>query len=72
MFVFGCGRCDLADGDPNVMYDNLRHLGSELPSNTIIHPGHNYAEKHTLFIPRIIPFFTMLKMSFSIFVIFHS
>ena len=47
LFVFGCGRCDLAGGDPNIMYDTLRQLGSDLPSNTIIHPGHNYAEKQT-------------------------
>ncbi len=44
MFVFGCGRCDLQGGDPEVMYDTLRKL-SALPAQTIIHPGHNYAEK---------------------------
>ena len=47
LFVFGCGRCDLAGGDPNQMYDTLRRLKSDLPSNTILHPGHNYAEKTT-------------------------
>ncbi len=47
MFVFGCGRCDLAGGDPNVMFDTLRHMSASLPANTIIHPGHNYAEKPT-------------------------
>ena len=46
MFVFGCGRCDLAGGDPNQMYDTLRDL-AKLPDATIIHPGHNYAEKTT-------------------------
>ena len=45
MFVFGCGRCDLAGGDPNQMYDTLRRLGRELPASTIIHPGHNYADR---------------------------
>lgn len=47
LFVFGCGRCDLHGGDPNEMYDTLRRLGSELPADTVIHPGHNYAEKTT-------------------------
>ncbi|MEJ2509851.1 MAG: MBL fold metallo-hydrolase [Gammaproteobacteria bacterium] len=45
LFVFGCGRCDLSGGDPEQMYDTLRRLGSELPDDTVIHPGHNYAEK---------------------------
>jgi len=46
MFVFGCGRCDLTGGDPEVMHDTLRKLG-KLPSSTLIHPGHNYAVKET-------------------------
>ncbi len=46
MFVFGCGRCDLNGGDPNVMFDTLNKLG-QLPGDTIIHPGHNYAVKET-------------------------
>ena len=28
MFVFGCGRCDLHGGDPNIMYDTLHKLGN--------------------------------------------
>ncbi|MGD8514689.1 MAG: MBL fold metallo-hydrolase [Granulosicoccaceae bacterium] len=43
MFVYGCGRCDLGGGDPEVMYDTLRKLG-QLPADTVIHPGHNYAD----------------------------
>ena len=46
LFVFGCGRCDLSGGDPNVMFDTLNKLG-QLPGDTIIHPGHNYAVKET-------------------------
>ncbi|MDH5178367.1 MAG: MBL fold metallo-hydrolase [Gammaproteobacteria bacterium] len=46
MFVFGCGRCDLAGGDPEQMFDTLRKLG-RLPGDTIIHPGHNYSVKET-------------------------
>ena len=47
LFVFGCGRCDLAGGDPNQMFDTLRKLGTELPPHTCIHPGHNYADRET-------------------------
>jgi len=46
MFVYGCGRCDLHGGDPNVMYNTLNKLGN-LPGETVILPGHNYAEKTT-------------------------
>lgn len=46
MFVYGCGRCDLRGGDPNVMFETLRKLG-ELPGDTMILPGHNYADKTT-------------------------
>jgi glyoxylase-like metal-dependent hydrolase (beta-lactamase superfamily II) len=45
LFVFGCGRCDLAGGDPEQMFDTLNRLKIELPQGTILHPGHNYAEK---------------------------
>ena len=47
MFVFGCGRCDLKGGDPNVMFDTLRKIKTDLPPDTLILPGHNYAEKTT-------------------------
>lgn len=46
LFVFGCGRCDLKGGDPNVMFDTLRKMKTELPGETTIHPGHNYSPKH--------------------------
>ena len=42
LFVFGCGRCDLSGGDPEVMFDTLNRLKT-LPSDTVIRPGHNYA-----------------------------
>lgn len=45
LFVFGCGRCDLQGGDPEQMFDTLKKMKTELPSQTIIHPGHNYAVK---------------------------
>jgi len=47
MFVFGCGRCDLKGGDPEVMFNTLKHIKHDLPENTIIHPGHNYATQTT-------------------------
>jgi len=47
LFVFGCGRCDLRGGDPEQMYLTLRDMSDRLPPETVIHPGHNYAEKHT-------------------------
>ncbi len=47
LFVFGCGRCDLSGGDPEQMFVTLKDMGDRLPADTIIHPGHNYAEKTT-------------------------
>jgi glyoxylase-like metal-dependent hydrolase (beta-lactamase superfamily II) len=43
LFVFGCGRCDLRGGDPEVMYRTLKRLAENLSPRTVIHPGHNYA-----------------------------
>ncbi len=43
LFVFGCGRCDLAGGDPEQMFHTLKKMKTELPASTILHPGHNYA-----------------------------
>jgi hydroxyacylglutathione hydrolase len=46
LFVFGCGRCDLAGGNPEQMFTTLKHIRSNMPDNTILHPGHNYAPTH--------------------------
>lgn len=46
LFVFGCGRCDLAGGNPEQMFTTLKHMRSHLPGNTTLHPGHNYAPTH--------------------------
>lgn len=43
LFVFGCGRCDLAGGDPEQMFNTLQKMRKELPAETILLPGHNYA-----------------------------
>jgi hydroxyacylglutathione hydrolase len=47
LFVFGCGRCDLRGGDPEQMFHTLKSLAARLPDDTVILPGHNYAEKPT-------------------------
>lgn len=45
LFVFGCGRCDLAGGDPNELFDTVNRLRTELPLNTRLLPGHDYADR---------------------------
>ncbi len=47
LFVFGCGRCDLSGGDPELMHTTLQRFRDELPSSIIIHPGHHYAVQET-------------------------
>ena len=47
MFVFGCGRCDLTGGNPEVMFKTLNKIRTDLPASTTILPGHNYAVKKT-------------------------
>ena len=43
LFVFGCGRCDLAGGNPEEMFQTLKKMKTNLPAATVLHPGHNYA-----------------------------
>jgi len=43
LFVNGCGRCDLTGGDPRQMYHSLKKIATQLPSTTVVHPGHHYA-----------------------------
>lgn len=43
LFVNGCGRVDLPGSDSEQMYHSLRKLAS-LPDDTLLLPGHNYAE----------------------------
>ena len=47
LFVFGCGRCDLRGGNPEQMFNTLNDMRERLPAQTVILPGHNYAEKST-------------------------
>lgn len=44
LFINGCGRCDLPGGDPREMYESLARRLSKLDDQTIIYPGHHYAE----------------------------
>jgi len=43
LFVRGCGRVDLPGSDPDQMFESMRRLAG-LPDDTILYPGHNYAE----------------------------
>ena len=47
LFVYGCGRCDLAGGDPAQMFVTLQRMKSELPDDIRIYPGHNYSHWET-------------------------
>ncbi|MDH5394256.1 MAG: MBL fold metallo-hydrolase [Gammaproteobacteria bacterium] len=46
MFVYGCGHCRLGGSDPEVLFATLQKLKHEIPADTIILPGHNYAPAH--------------------------
>jgi hydroxyacylglutathione hydrolase len=43
LFINGCGRCDLRGSEPDKMYKSLQRI-KNLPEDTIIYPGHNYAD----------------------------
>ena len=45
LFIRGCGRCDLPGGDPKQLYDSLTRKLVKLPDDTILYPGHFYAEE---------------------------
>lgn len=47
LFIFGCGRCDLRGGDPSQLFDTLKRLRAELPPETVLRPGHHYADRTT-------------------------
>src|SRR5690606_17924103 len=47
LFICGCGRCDLPGGDPRAMFDSLHRVLGVLPDETIVYPGHDYAERPT-------------------------
>ena len=43
VFVNACGRCDLAGGDPEQMFQSLKRV-SELPGEVALYPGHDYGD----------------------------
>ncbi len=43
LFIQGCGRVDLPGSNSEDMYHSLRKL-ADLPDDTLLLPGHNYAE----------------------------
>ncbi|MDP8211785.1 MAG: MBL fold metallo-hydrolase [Candidatus Zapsychrus exili] len=42
LFIDGCGRCDLAGGSVEKMYDSLYNIISKMDDDTIIFAGHSY------------------------------
>jgi glyoxylase-like metal-dependent hydrolase (beta-lactamase superfamily II) len=44
LFLNGCGRVDLPGGDPEAMYRSLHDVLKRLPDDTLVYPGHLYAE----------------------------
>ncbi len=44
LFIKACGRCDLPDSDPRKLYDSLANKLKRLEDETVVCPGHNYAE----------------------------
>lgn len=44
LFINSCGRIDLPGSNPEDMYHSLQKLG-QLADDTVLFPGHNYAEK---------------------------
>lgn len=43
LFINGCGRVDLPGSDSEQMYHSLQRL-KDLPDDTLLLPGHNYAQ----------------------------
>ena len=45
LFIGACGRTDLPGGDPKELYYSLTQKLAKFSDETILCPGHNYAEK---------------------------
>ncbi len=45
LFIGACGRTDLPGGDPKELYYSLTQKLTKFSDDTILCPGHNYAEK---------------------------
>jgi len=47
LFIRACGRCDLPGGDPRLLYESLSKTLRALDDETVLCPGHHYAEVPT-------------------------
>jgi hydroxyacylglutathione hydrolase len=47
LFIGSCGRVDLPGSNPEQMYYSLTQKLKALPDETILFPGHNYADRPT-------------------------
>lgn len=47
LFIRACGRCDLPGGNPALLYESLSTTLRRLADETILCPGHHYAELPT-------------------------
>jgi len=47
LFIGSCGRVDLPGSDPSQMYDSLVNKLKALPDDTVLYPGHDYANRPT-------------------------
>lgn len=47
LFIGSCGRSDLPGSDPAELYHSLNHTLRALPDETVVYPGHNYADRPT-------------------------
>ncbi|MGD9762256.1 MAG: MBL fold metallo-hydrolase [Candidatus Binatia bacterium] len=45
LFIGSCGRVDLPGSDPTQMYDSLTNKLRALPDDTVLYPGHDYADR---------------------------
>lgn len=48
LFIRACGRCDFPDSDPKQLYNSLANTLRPLHNDTVLCPGHNYAEVPTV------------------------
>jgi glyoxylase-like metal-dependent hydrolase (beta-lactamase superfamily II) len=47
LFIGACGRVDLPGGSPEELYESLTQKLAKLPPETVLYPGHNYADRPT-------------------------
>ena len=45
LFIGSCGRIDLPGSNPEDMYRSLTQVLAALPDETVLYPGHNYADR---------------------------